>query len=274
MSAPPAPASQPLRKITRAVIVGINYKRLPYALNGCINDATNMQSYLTKYHNCPAANIQLLTDDTRVKPFKLNIYQAIRGMLRSSRRGDTVLFHYSGHGGLVADKSGDERGPRGIGMDSTIIPLDSMINGMITDDELRALFAQNVPAGVTVICVLDSCHSGTAVDLRYCFDMTKTATTEREELTQYPVLPGQVICLSGCTDAGYSQEVYVDRGVTAGAMTWLLIEMLKSTKKSGRRITWRELLTSMKGIMSVNGLAQTPQLSSGQELSAGDPVIF
>jgi hypothetical protein len=159
-------------------------------------------------------------------------------------------------------------------MDSTIVPLDSMINGMITDDELRKVFSDNVPAGVTVICILDSCFSGTAVDLRYCFDMNYPIEKSYDEFTQYPILPGQVICISGCTDAQYSEEVYVDRGITAGAMTWLLIEMLKSTKKSGRRITWRELLTSMKGIMSVNGLAQTPQISSGQSMSIADPVIF
>jgi hypothetical protein len=268
------PQLQPLSKITRAVIVGINYRKLSYELNGCIYDATNMQSYLTKYHGC--RNIQLLTDDTRVKPYRFNIVQALRSMLRSARRGETVLFHYSGHGAAIPDKSGDEKknNPKGLGMDSTIVPLDSMINGMITDDDLRSLFAANIPAGVTAICVIDSCFSGTSVDLRYCFDMTYPVDKPYDEMSQYPVLPGQVICISGCTDAQYSEEVYVDRGVVAGAMTWLLIELLKSSKKSGKRITWRELLTSMKGILVANGIPQSPQLSSGRIMSERDPVIF
>jgi hypothetical protein len=266
-------AQQPLRKITRAVIVGINYTGLPYALNGCINDATNMQSYLTKYHGC--RNISLITDTTPVRPFRFNIIQALRTMLRAARSGETILFHYSGHGSAVSDKSGDERpSPKGLGMDSTLVPKDSMISGMITDDELRRVFTDNIKAGVTCICILDSCHSGTAVDLRYCFDMGYPIEKPFDEHTQYPVTAGQVICLSGCTDAGYSQEVYVDRGVSAGAMTWLLIEMLKSTKKSGRRISWRELLTSMRGIMSVNGISQVPQISSGQQLKITDAVFF
>ena len=268
--------SQPVRKITRAVIIGINYTGLPYQLSGCINDATNMQSYLTKYHAC--RNITLLTDSMRVKPFRLNIIQAFRTMMRSSKRGDTILFHYSGHGAQVNDTSGDEAAaskfPKGSGKDSTLVPLDSMINGFITDDDLRKLIVENLPDGVTLICVLDSCHSGTAVDMRFCFDMNYPVNKPYDELTQYGVTKGQVICLSGCLDTGYSEEVYVDRGVVAGAMTWLLIEMLKSMKKSTKRVTWRELMTSMKGIMSMNGIVQTPQLSSGQLLSLNDPVIF
>jgi hypothetical protein len=234
-----------------------------------------MQSYLTKYHGC--RNITLLTDDTRVKPFRLNIILALRNMLRSARRGETILFHYSGHGGQLPDTNGDETRtnfPKGSGKDSTLIPLDSMINGFIRDDDLRKLFVDNVREGVTVICVLDSCHSGTAVDMRYCFDMNYPIEKPFDELTQYADTKGQVICLSGCLDTGYSEEVFVQRGVVAGAMTWLLIEMLKSMKKSQRPVTWRELLITMKNIMAMNGLAQTPQLSSGRPLTITGPVIF
>ena len=269
----PLPPLPPLKKISRALLVGINYKKLPYQLNGCIYDATNMQAYLTKYHGCKS--IELLTDDTRVKPFKFNILFSLRTMLKAAKKGETVLFHYSGHGGLVPDKDGDEsKLPKGIGMDSTLVPLDSMISGMITDDEMRKVFAQNTPAGVTVICVVDSCHSATSLDLRYCFDTTYPVQKQYDEATHYPATAGQVICISGCVDAGYSQEVYVDNGRTAGAMTWLLIEMLKSSKNSRRNMTWRELLTSMRGIMAANYIDQSPQISSGQVMSLSDNVCF
>jgi hypothetical protein len=273
MSAAATKPLAPLNLITRALIVGINYNTLPYKLNGCINDATNMQSYLTKYHGCKS--IELLTDDTRVKPYKFNIINALRTMLRAAKRGQTLLFHYSGHGSTMPDRSGDEANvPKGIGMDSAIVPLDSMINGMIIDDDLRKIIADNIPDGVTLICVLDSCHSGTAVDLRYCFDTTYPAEKQYDELAQYPATKGQVICISGCLDAGYSQEVYVGGGRTAGALTWLLIEMLKSAKNSRRAMTWKELITSMRGVLAANYIDQAPQISSGRVMSLTDAVIF
>jgi metacaspase-1 len=46
------------------------------------------------------------------------------------------------------------------GMDETLVPLDFKKNGQITDDDLNNMLVHTIPAGVTLTCVFDCCHSG------------------------------------------------------------------------------------------------------------------
>jgi hypothetical protein len=66
--------------------------------------------------------------------------------------GDMLLLAFSGHGGQVRDQDGDEND----GLDETWCLHD----GIVIDDELRLRFA-GLAAGVRVLVVSDSCHSGT-----------------------------------------------------------------------------------------------------------------
>ena len=54
----------------KALIIGINYIGTSSRLNGCINDAKSIESYL-KENNF--TNIKMLTDETIIKPTKINI---------------------------------------------------------------------------------------------------------------------------------------------------------------------------------------------------------
>ena len=62
---------------------------------------------------------------------------------------------YSGHGGQVPDKNGDETED---GYDETWVLYDRQL----VDDELYALWSK-FPAGVRVVVLSDSCHSGSAI---------------------------------------------------------------------------------------------------------------
>lgn len=77
----------------------------------------------------------------------------IRGAARMLRRGDIFLLTYSGHGGQVPDRSGDEGGDA---RDETWILYDREF----IDDELHALCGAFRP-GVRIVVFSDSCHSGT-----------------------------------------------------------------------------------------------------------------
>jgi hypothetical protein len=68
--------------------------------------------------------------------------------------GDMLLLAYSGHGGQVPDLDGDEDD----GKDETWCLHD----GVVIDDELRLRFAR-LAAGVRVLVLSDSCHSGTVI---------------------------------------------------------------------------------------------------------------
>ena len=102
-------------------------------------------------------------------------HESIQKMFKSflidqTREGDTVYFHYSGHGGTVPDD--DQQGPNPVagdeisGYDQTLIPSDYVsrmdASNDIRDDEIKKWLDElktKKPGNVTV--TMDSCFSGT-----------------------------------------------------------------------------------------------------------------
>jgi hypothetical protein len=87
------------------------------------------------------------------------LFAGIRKAAGKLRRGDIFLLTYSGHGGQVPDRNGDERGDA---MDETWILFDREL----VDDELYALWSEFRP-GVRIVVLSDSCHSGTVTRMRF-----------------------------------------------------------------------------------------------------------
>ena len=88
---------------------------------------------------------------------------ALTTAAQSLSAGDTLLLTYSGHGGQVPDKNGDEskKGADEIGeyadeYDETWVLYDRQL----VDDELYTLWSE-FAANVRIIVLSDSCHSGT-----------------------------------------------------------------------------------------------------------------
>lgn len=67
-----------------------------------------------------------------VERFPYLSVQAARWLTIDNRPGDSLFFHYSGHGGRQIDRSGIEED----GYDETILPLDFETAGQIVDDEV------------------------------------------------------------------------------------------------------------------------------------------
>lgn len=72
--------------------------------------------------------------------------------------GDILLLTYSGHGGQIPDPHHEEAD----GRDETWVLYDRQL----IDDELYALWAQ-FQAGVRILVLSDSCHSGTVTTFRF-----------------------------------------------------------------------------------------------------------
>jgi hypothetical protein len=85
------------------------------------------------------------------------VLAAIRGAAKALKKGDLFLLTYSGHGGQVADSSGDEDDKQ----DETWCLYD----GQLIDDELYFELSR-FAAGVRVLVLSDSCHSGTVTRAR------------------------------------------------------------------------------------------------------------
>ena len=88
------------------------------------------------------------------KGTRSNVLGAIRAAARQLRSGDLFFLSYSGHGGQVPDVTGEEPDKR----DETWCLYD----GQLIDDELYYELSR-FGAGVRVLVLSDSCHSGTVV---------------------------------------------------------------------------------------------------------------
>ena len=85
------------------------------------------------------------------KATRANLLAGMRGAAKALKSGDFFLMSYSGHGGQVPDIDGDEPD----GKDETWCLYD----GQLLDDELYFELSK-FAAGVRVLVLSDSCHSG------------------------------------------------------------------------------------------------------------------
>lgn len=85
------------------------------------------------------------------------VINAITKAATQLKTGDLFLFTYSGHGGQVPDRNGDEPDKQ----DETYVLYDRQL----VDDELFGLWTHFAP-GVRIVVLADCCHSGTNVRAR------------------------------------------------------------------------------------------------------------
>ena len=91
------------------------------------------------------------------KATRANALGAVRAARKALRSGDLLFLTYSGHGGQIRDVTGEEEDK----LDETWCLYD----GEVIDDEIY-LELSRFPAGVRVLVLSDSCHSGTVTRAR------------------------------------------------------------------------------------------------------------
>lgn len=152
-------------------MIGINYIGSKNALRGCINDVLAMNRFLTTDGGYDPSDIVLLTDDQPnpvAVPTRQNMIRAMQWLVQGAQPGDSLFFHYSGHGGQEKDLDGDEVN----GFDECIYPVDFQMAGSIIDDIMHDIMVRPLPPGCRLTCIFDSCHSGTAMDLPFTYRAT------------------------------------------------------------------------------------------------------
>ena len=99
-------------------------------------------------------DIKVLTDDPDNSPdclpTRTNIINGFKWLRQGCKEGDSLILHYSGHGGSVKDTDGDEED----GMDETLCPVDYAKNGVIIDDEVHDVLVRGLPSVRTVSIVV------------------------------------------------------------------------------------------------------------------------
>jgi hypothetical protein len=249
--------NNPISGLKRALFVGINYVGTPYELSGCINDAINMSNHVRRFF--PMCKEHRILTDTGIKPTRQAILDGLAWLIEGLKAGEHVLFHFSGHGGLVRDTNGDEVS----GLDGCIYGVNNAVLELITDDDLRSRFANKIPNGSKCFVILDACHSGTAVDLRCSWQVPSTLTLYYEENPVYEKTAGQVVLISGCRDNQTSADTVNSNGIPCGALTWALLE---TWKQYGTAIKLKYILWDIHVFLGQRGYTQKPQLTLGHYL--------
>lgn len=167
---------------------------------------------------------------------KQNIKNAVMELLPKLKSGDTLYFHFSGHGQRFTDLDGDEED----GWDEAIIPYDARPsydpNGYkgdnhIVDDELNGWLLdvrRKVGPEGKILVVLDACHSGGGSRDDEDEDVTVRGTTDIFEIgSAAPKGPGarravEWVCISACKSDQRNYEYKADNGRQYGRLSWVL----------------------------------------------------
>jgi hypothetical protein len=128
-------------------VSGAHYGGWTGPLSACEFDAKDMAALATG--RGMKATALVTKDATRAK-----VLSGLRAAAKALVKGDFFLLTYSGHGGQVPDVSGEESDK----LDETWCLFD----GQLIDDELY-LELGRFAAGVRILVLSDSCHSGTVV---------------------------------------------------------------------------------------------------------------
>lgn len=280
----------------KALLVGINdYSPVGAGgpdLRGCVNDVKDIAHSLNALGIIPATprTMRILTDR---RATRAAILDGLKWLVKSAKKGDTLVFHYSGHGSQVADVSGDEID----GKDETICPHDYASAGMIKDDDFRSIF-KGLAAGVNLDVILDSCHSGSGtrelgaiaaateeqqvtyryieppLDYSFFLDSDPTIPSrgilkrqpEERELVLVPGL--KHVLWAGCRDYQTSAEASIG-GVYRGIFTYCFC---KALRRAGVGVTRKKLDALVCADIRRMGYSQVPQLE-GTKASITEKVF-
>jgi uncharacterized caspase-like protein len=271
----------------RAVLVGVNRYRMPGAdLRGCVSDVENMAQLLTTSFGFAASDIVRLTDFAATKKA---IESAVRTLVRSGRRGDVLLFTFSGHGSNVPDDDGDEAD----GRDEILCPTNLDWKDPLRDDWLRTTF-DSVREGVNLTVITDCCHSGTITRAvappdapiieRYLpspLDLLavesgrrlrgatrgslRASTAAQRRRRDIVTVDMPEVLITGCRADQTSADAAIEGGFH-GALTFNLVA---SVREAGGRLNYRELHDRTSTRLKRARFDQVPQLEGAKQRLEG-----
>jgi len=261
-------------KTKRALLIGINNYANVRCLHGCLNDVTAMKTFLTGSYQFPGKNISTLTDQMASRE---KILTAFHQLIEETDTNDIVLIYYSGHGSQIHDTTGNEVD----GLDETIIPWDYDYNGVypISDKQIARMLAELTRKTRYVTIILDCCHAGGGTkDLDIDQSVRMIAPDQREMPVIDEFRGGQkgnadYVLLAGCQSNQLSNEIIIGPRTYHGALTWFLIQELRSAKET---LTWEQVREDVNQQIRKYCPNQNPQLEGSMKDSYvfGEPYVL
>lgn len=273
----------------RALLVGINDYKEINDLAGCINDVTNMRDILKTHYKFTNNEIRVLTDSRATRQ---NILTRLDWLKEGAKPGDTLVFHFSGHGSQIRDR-GDQDELRDH-KDEILCCYDiSWDNGYILDDEIDSFF-ESLPDGVRLEVILDCCYSGTGqsivprnkiplsrefkekmetvknrfleppmdIDLRSEGDNLEVkrfsnAAWSKNYRPTGPEGPGSRSIWSGCGEQQTSADAFINDSFN-GAFTYYFCKIIRN---GGSYLSRSDVLDRLRSSLRHNRYTQIPELT-------------
>lgn len=261
--------------VKKGLLIAINYTGSDNQLNGCINDQDNLKKFLIKGNYLEEKDMVLMNDNfngTKLYPTKENIMKQMDELVSFANKHHDkqieLFFSYSGHGYYKRDFSGDEAD----GKDEVLCPIDFAQGGrFISDDYIRNKLVSRLGSNVKIFFLMDCCHSGTIIDLKYNYytRFGNTNTINKKVAEQ----DCNVIMISGCKDNQTSADAFImdkqdNKYEYQGAMTASFLNNYHDG------ISYNELIHNMRGWLSMKGYSQIPQLASGKEIDLDSTFLL
>jgi len=122
----------------------------------------HFQKLLIDTYGYAPEDITVLKDDPclpeHLQPTRVNMIRELKQLVSGAAPGDKFTFLYSGHSDQQPSFDDDEED----GQDEVIITCDLR---RIIDNELKYILVKDLPVGCSLFAILDTCHSGTMLDL-------------------------------------------------------------------------------------------------------------
>ena len=270
----------------KALLIGIDhYRHFPeVSLAGARQDARRLAAQLVEGHGFERGDIELLAD---TKATRKGIRQALQRLIARSRRDDSVVFFFAGHGTRrwLPDRH------RADDYLSCIVPSDSAHRGTapnldITGEELSAWLRRLKALTANIVLIFDCCHSGAMVrdagslarwvepDFRVAQEYPRDWPWSIEELDGVQRASGSWLprsrthtVLAACRSSERALELNAAEAPRpCGAFTHHLVEQLKKSKEE---TTYRDLVEAVRLMFRDQGPRQTPQVEG-----AADRLLF
>lgn len=268
----------------KALFVGINAYSDPNKLRGCVNDAILTNQILTDKFGFTESNLKrMLVDESATKE---NIIDRLQWLKQDAKPGDVLFASYSGHGSQTICQHYDTHYEPD-GLDEIICPVDfNPRSTFISDEDFQNIFS-DLPAGVNLTVILDSCHSS---DSLRDFQFEETPIRSR----RIPMPPDIVnrgyglslpskpidisyeeqkgILLAGCKTNETSMDTFIVNSYH-GVFTYYLFDVLRDFEY---KLSYKELIDKVnERLVRVGYSAQHPQLNCPKEVEGKlflDPI--
>lgn len=153
------PPSFPSSARRRALLIGISYQG---ELLNTHQDVDRYRDVLIAMYGYRPEDVIMLKDDPafdhHLQPTRENLLRELHSLVADAAAGDRFTFLFSGHSNQQPSRDLNEEDF----LDEYLITIDDEI---IIDNELNDILVKPLPAGSSLFALLDTCHSGTLLDL-------------------------------------------------------------------------------------------------------------